>query len=55
MAIRFGLIGHGFMGHVHEKTLTSLPGAQLRAICDIAPEQLTDIPQASTPTLTQPK
>ena len=45
MAIRFGLIGHGFMGHVHEKTLTSLPGAQLRAICDIAPEQLADIPQ----------
>ena len=43
MAIRFGLIGHGFMGHVHEKTLTSLPGAQLRAICDIAPEQLADI------------
>lgn len=45
MTIRFGLIGHGFMGHVHEKTLMTLPGAQLRAICDIEAEQLTDVPE----------
>ncbi|MDR3343211.1 MAG: Gfo/Idh/MocA family oxidoreductase [Treponema sp.] len=43
MSIKFGIIGHGFMGHTHEKMLTRLEGIQLTAIADIDPKQLEDV------------
>jgi predicted dehydrogenase len=41
--INFGIIGHGFMGHEHEKMLTRLEGIRLTAIADIDPVQLEDV------------
>jgi predicted dehydrogenase len=43
MAINFGIIGHGFMGHNHEKMLTRMEGIKVTAIADIAPSQLADV------------
>jgi predicted dehydrogenase len=43
MSINFGIIGHGFMGHAHEKMLTRLEGIQLTAVADIDPKQLEDV------------
>ena len=43
MARKFGIIGHGFMGHEHESMLTKLDGINVVAICDIDPEQLKDV------------
>lgn len=43
MSIKFGIIGHGFMGHVHEKMLAHLEGAQVIGICDIEKTQLEDV------------
>lgn len=45
MALKFGIIGHGFMGHEHEKMLTNFDGIQVVAECDIDPEQLKDVPE----------
>ncbi len=45
MAKKFGIIGHGFMGHEHEKMLTNFEGIEVTAICDIDPEQLKDVPE----------
>lgn len=42
--IRFGIIGHGFMGHEHVKMLSKMEGISIVAIADIDPEQLTDVP-----------
>lgn len=42
MNVKFGIIGFGFMGHVHEKTLKTLDGAELAAICDIKEERMED-------------
>lgn len=44
MAIRFGIVGYGFMGHVHVKNLLEIPGAEVYGVCDIEPEQLADLP-----------
>lgn len=41
--IKFGIIGHGFMGHVHEDMLTKLKGASVTAVCDIDASQLEDV------------
>ena len=41
--IRIGIIGHGFMGHEHEKMLCDFPGIRLVGISDIDPEQLADV------------
>lgn len=41
--IRIGMIGHGFMGHEHEKMLTQMDGIKLIGISDIDPEQLLDV------------
>lgn len=41
--IRIGVIGHGFMGHEHEKMLIDFPGIQLIGFSDIDPEQLLDV------------
>lgn len=41
--IRIGIIGHGFMGHEHEKMLTKMKGIRLVGFSDIDSEQLNDI------------
>lgn len=43
MSIKFGIIGHGFMGHEHETMLTQMEGIEVVGICDINPEQLKDV------------
>ncbi|MDR1904124.1 MAG: Gfo/Idh/MocA family oxidoreductase [Treponema sp.] len=43
MAINFGIIGHGFMGHTHERMLTGMEGVRVTAIADIDPAQLEDV------------
>lgn len=43
MSIKFGIIGHGFMGHEHETMLTQMDGIEVVGICDIQPEQLEDV------------
>lgn len=48
MSIRFGIIGHGFMGHVHENMLVEMEGAQVTAVCDINEEQLDDVREGIT-------
>ncbi|MDF2672150.1 MAG: Gfo/Idh/MocA family oxidoreductase [Clostridiales bacterium] len=45
MSIKFGIIGFGFMGHVHANTLAKLEEADLVAVCDIDGEKLTDAPE----------
>lgn len=42
-AIRIAIIGHGFMGHEHEKMLTDMDGIQLIGFADIDPTQLEDV------------
>ena len=41
--IKIGIIGHGFMGHEHEKMLTRMDGICVTGISDIDPEQLKDV------------
>ena len=41
--IGFGIIGHGFMGHEHEKMLLDFPGIKLVGITDRDPQQLEDV------------
>lgn len=41
--IGFGIIGHGFMGHEHEKMLTDFEGIRVVAIADKDAEQLQDV------------
>jgi scyllo-inositol 2-dehydrogenase (NADP+) len=45
MSIKFGIIGFGFMGHVHASTLAKLEEVELVAICDIDDEKLSDAPE----------
>lgn len=45
MSIKFGIIGFGFMGHVHASTLAKLKEVELVAICDIDDEKLSDAPK----------
>ena len=45
MALKFGIIGHGFMGHEHEKMLMNFDGIEVVAECDIDPDQLKDVPE----------
>lgn len=41
--VKFGIIGFGFMGHVHEEMLTELiEEAEVVAICDCEPSQMED-------------
>lgn len=42
-AIKIGIIGHGFMGHEHEKMLTKMDGIKLTGFSDIDPSQLEDV------------
>lgn len=41
--IRIAIIGHGFMGHEHEKMLSRFPGIRVVGISDKDPEQLKDV------------
>lgn len=41
--IRFGIIGHGFMGHEHETMLTQVDGIQVVGITDRETGQLEDV------------
>ena len=41
--IRIGLIGHGFMGHEHEKMLTEMEGFRVVGIADMDLKQLEDV------------
>ncbi len=42
-AVNFGIIGFGFMGHVHEEMLEKeIDGAKVVAICDINEENMAD-------------
>lgn len=41
--INIGIIGHGFMGHEHEKMLTAMDGIRLVGFSDIDPAQLEDV------------
>lgn len=41
--IKIGIIGHGFMGHEHEKMLTQMEGIKVVGISDKDPEQLMDV------------
>lgn len=41
--IRIGMIGHGFMGHEHEKMLTETEGFRVVGIADMDPKQLEDV------------
>lgn len=43
MSIKFGIIGHGFMGHEHDTMLTQMDGIEVVGICDIQPKQLEDV------------
>ncbi len=41
--IKFGIIGHGFMGREHEKMLSEFDGIEITAIADCDPKQLDGI------------
>lgn len=38
--VRIGYVGVGSMGSVHVKNLLKVPGAEIRAVCDIVPERV---------------
>ena len=43
MNVKFGIIGFGFMGRIHEEMITLyLDGAEVTAVCDILPKRLND-------------
>lgn len=42
MKVNFGIIGFGFMGHIHEKTLHLLETTKVIAICDVEEEKMKD-------------
>ena len=44
MKVKFGILGFGYMGHVHAATLAKLEEAELVAICDIDEQKFTDAP-----------
>lgn len=42
-SIKIAIIGHGFMGHEHEKMLSHMDGIQLVGFADADPSQLEDV------------
>lgn len=42
MKVNFGIIGFGFMGHIHEKMFDSMEDINVVAICDIEEEKMSD-------------
>ncbi len=45
MSLKFGIIGYGFMGHVHGDTLRRRADTELVAVCDNDPEKIADVPE----------
>ena len=45
--VRFGIIGYGFMGHNHARSLAKLDNAEVTAVCDNNEKQLYDIPEGA--------
>lgn len=45
--VRFGIIGYGFMGHIHARNLSKLEYAEVVAVCDNNEKQLYDIPESA--------
>ena len=45
MKIKFGIIGYGFMGHVHVEKLLKIKEVEVVAVCDNNPEKLLDAPE----------
>lgn len=45
MKIKFGIIGFGFMGHIHAETIQKLENVELVAVCDNEPDKLSDAPE----------
>lgn len=43
--INIGIIGYGFMGHVHCERLQQLEGYRVEAVCDIEEGRMTDAPE----------
>lgn len=43
MEIGIGIIGHGFIGHIHEQMLKEMDGYRVIGICDVDPEKLSDV------------
>lgn len=43
MNIGIGIVGHGFIGHIHEAMLSGMDGYQVIGVCDIDPEKLEDV------------
>lgn len=43
--IRFGIVGYGYMGHVHAENLNKTDGVQLTAVCDIDADVMKDTPE----------
>ena len=42
MKVNFGIIGFGFMGHIHEKMFDSMEDINVVAVCDIEEEKMSD-------------
>ena len=42
-SVNIAVIGHGFMGHEHEKMLKTFPGIRLIGYADRDPAQLEDV------------
>lgn len=45
MQVKFGVLGYGFMGHIHTDMIKGLEGAEVVAVCDNDPEKLKDAPE----------
>lgn len=45
MKIRFGIIGYGFMGHIHCKHLMAMDNYEVVAVCDIDEKKMNDAPE----------
>lgn len=43
MSIGVGIVGHGFMGHEHEKMVSSMEGYHIVGICDICQDKHSDV------------
>ncbi|MCD8156632.1 MAG: Gfo/Idh/MocA family oxidoreductase [Clostridiales bacterium] len=44
--IKMGLVGYGFMGHVHYRMMETFGEIRVMAVCDINPAQLEDLPES---------
>ncbi len=45
MKVKFGVMGYGFMGHVHVEKLISRSDCEVVAVCDTDPEKMQDAPE----------